>query len=279
MSKLGKMLKTGVVAGICGLGLCALAKKLKLPELASDLAQSVEAVPFPGTRLYSFLAGKQLRPLYAAIADQVAGADGFQRILDLGTGAGYLPIEVALRNPQVVLSGIDPSLDMVRIASANARASGLGDGVSFEVGEAAYLPYPGRYFDLVVSVNVLHHWRDPLAVFEEVYHVLEPGGQFWIYDYVKHVPQKTWDALLGKLSPMLRWALQFGPMASSRAAYSEADFLKLARKTHFEDSTVEKQTLPLFGHDMPVFMRAVLHKPALHAETAAGSERSSTTAR
>jgi SAM-dependent methyltransferase len=273
MSKLGKILKTGVVAGVCGVGLCALARKLKLPELVSDLAQSVEAVPFPGTRLYSFLAGRQLRPLYAAIADQIAGADGFERVLDLGTGAGYLPIEVALRNPETVICGVDRSLDMVRIAHANARVSGCGGAVSFEVGDTSSLPYPGRYFDLVVSVNVLHHWKDPLAVFEEVYHVLAPGGQFWIYDYVKHVPQKTWDALLEKLSPMLRWALQFGPIASSRAAYSEGDFLKLARKTNFVDASVEKLTLPLFGHDMPVFMRAVLHKPALHAEDEARSSK------
>ena len=271
-----KTIKAGIVAGVCGLGLCALARKLRLSDFVSDMAQSVEAVPFPGTRLYSFLADRHLRPLYAAIAGQIARTNGFQRILDLGTRTGYLPIEVALSNPEIAVTGIDSSLDMVRIAASNAHASGAGSSVCFEVGEATKLPYPGRYFDLVVSVNVLHHWRNPEAVFEEVYHVLSPGGQFWIYDYVRDVPQETWDELLGTLSPALKLALQFGPIASSRAAYSEADFVELAKRSHFEDLSVEALALPLFGRDMPVFMKATLRKPELHTRN--GVEHASTSA-
>jgi len=264
MSKLKKVLKAGVVAGACGIGLCALARKFKVSTLVSDFAQSVEAVPFPGTRLYSFLASRQLRPLYVAIAEQIAAADGFARILDLGTGPGYLPIEIATRNPDVSVIGVDMSPDMVRMAHANALASGVGKSVEFRTGDPISIPYPGRYFDLVVSVNVLHHWSDPIAVFEEVYYALVPGGQFWVYDYIKHVPPKQWASLEEKLSPMQRMALQFGPIASSRAAYSENDLHKMAERTHFAEATIEKIELPLFGHPMPVFLRAVLRKPALH---------------
>jgi SAM-dependent methyltransferase len=264
MSKLKKVLKAGVIVGACGIGLCALARKFKVSALVSDFAQSVEAVPFPGTRLYSFLASRQLRPLYVAIAEQIAAADGFARILDLGTGPGYLPIEIATRNPDVSVIGVDMSPDMVRMAHANAQASGVSKSVEFRTGDPTNIPYPGRYFDLVVSVNVLHHWQDPIRMFEEVYYALVPGGQFWIYDYVKHVPPEQWAALEKHLSPMLRMALQFGPVASSRAAYSENDLHKMAERTHFAEATIEKIELPLFGHPMPVFLRAVLRKSALH---------------
>lgn len=264
MSKLKKALKTGIIAGACGIGLCALARKFKVSTLVSDFAQSVEAVPFPGTRLYSFLASRQLRPLYAAIAEQIAAADGFMRILDLGTGPGYLPIEIALRNPDISIIGVDMSPDMVRMAQANAQASGIGKSVEFQTGDPVSIPYPGRYFDLVVSVNVLHHWSDPVAVFEEVYYALAPGGQFWVYDYLKNVSAEQWAALEEKLSPMLRMALQFGPIASSRAAYSENDLRKIAERAHFSEATIEKIELPLFGHPMPVFLRAVLRKSGLH---------------
>ena len=261
MGKLAKALKTGIVAGACGVGLCALARKLKLSSRVAEVAQSIEAVPFPGTRLYTFLASRGLRPLYSAIADDITGTDRFSRVLDLGTGVGYLPIELAMRNSATIV-GVDPSPDMIRIANANALAYGVAKEVEFATGDTVNLPFPGRYFDLVVGVNVLHHWRAPLAVFEEVFHILVPGGQFWIYDYRKDVPPETWESLETKLPFFQRLGLQFGPIASSKVAYSEPELLTLASKTHFEEPIIEKVTLPLFSQPMPVFIRLKLHKPA-----------------
>ena len=260
MGRLAKTVKAGIVAGVCGVGLCAVAKKLKLSSRIAEVAQSVEAVPFPGARLYTFLASRGLRPLYAAIADDIAEAGRFERILDLGTGVGYLPIELAKRDSATVV-GVDASSEMIRIANANAQASGVAKEVEFATGDNVNLPFPGRYFDLVAGVNVLHHWHEPLAVFEEVYHILVPGGQFWIYDYRKECDTECWKSLESGLPFLQRLALQFGPMASSRVAYSEQELAALASKTHFEDPEIEKVTLPLFGRPMPVFIRLKLHKP------------------
>jgi len=261
MAKLAKTLKAGIVAGVCGVGICAVARKIKLSSRVADLAQSVEAVPFPGARLYTFLASRGFRPLYQAIADDIAKGEHFERILDLGTGVGYLPVELAKRDAACVV-GVDTSAEMIRVANANALASGVSKVVEFAAGDIANLPFPGRYFDLAVAVNVLHHWRDPLAVFEEIFHILVPGGQFWIYDYRKGVEPEAWRSLESGLPFLQRLALQFGPVASSRAAYSENQLTALASKTHFENPEIEKLTLPLFGKPMPVFLRLKLHKPA-----------------
>jgi len=261
MSKLKKTLKAAAIAGLCAVGLCAVARKLKLPTRVADLAQSVEAVPFPGTRLYSFLASRQLRPLYAAIADDITAAGKFARMLDLATGPGYLPIELALRNPESSIVGIDKSPEMIHIANADARASHVAESVEFATGDPANLPFPGRYFDLIAGVTTLHHWPEPLAVFEEVFHALVPGGQFWIYDYRKDIPQQVWESLQMKLPYFLRLVLSFGPIASSRAAYSESDLLKMAEQAHFENPVLDKLTLPLLGYPMPVFIRLKAHKP------------------
>jgi SAM-dependent methyltransferase len=262
MSSFKKTLRAALVTGVCGIGLCAVARKLNLSRAVSGLAQSVEAVPFPGTRLYSFLAAKQLRPLYAAMADELANADSFHRVLDLDTGPGYLPIELARRKRDLCIIGVDESPDMIRLANANARAFGANQNVEFTTGDPSNLPYPGRYFDAVVSVNVLHHWHDPLAIFEEVYHIIAPGGQFWIYDYRKDIPESMWDTMECKLSPLNRLALEFGPIAASQSAYSEEELLDLAERSHFAAPSIEHQTLPLFGCKVPAFMRLILHKPA-----------------
>ena len=261
MSITKKTIKAGIITGVCGLGLCALARKLKLSNRIADFAQNMQAVPFPGTRLYAFLASRQLRPLYSEVAEEIirSGLDG--RILDLGTGPGYLPIEIAQSKPSLSVVGMDPSGDMVRIAQAGARAAGVNKRLEFVPGDPTSLPFPGRYFDLVVSVNVLHHWADPHAVFEEVHHVLTPGGEFWIYDFKKDAPPDAWEELQKRLPIYLRPLLQLGPVASSKAAYPEEQLLEMAAATHFEDPTVEPRSLTLFGRAMPVFMRLRMRKP------------------
>ena len=261
MSTLKKVLKSGLVGIACVLGLCALAKRLDISSRITTIAHSMEAVPFPGTGLYTFLASRQLRPLYAAIAEEIVESDRTTRVLDLGTGPGYLPIEIALRNPDILISGLDESADMVQIAEADARAAHVSKSIEFVTGNPTNLPYPGRYFDLAVSVNVLHHWKDPLTVFDEVFHVLEPGGQFWVYDYRKEVSPEVWKSLSNDLPLTLRMALFLGPVASSRLSYGMEDMLKMAGQTHFKIAAFERLTLPLFGRPMPVFNLLRLNKP------------------
>jgi ubiquinone/menaquinone biosynthesis C-methylase UbiE len=203
-----------------------------------------------------------MRSLYAGVADEIVKTHHFGRILDLGSGLGYLPIEIALRDRNTAIVGIDASSDMVRIAETNARANRIGKSVEFATGEPTNLPFPGRYFDLVASINVLHHWRDPMAVFEEVHHVLTPGGQFWICDYRRDISPEEWESIRHSLAFHLHIPFSIGPMASSMSAYCDDDLLSMANKAHFEDVTLEHRTFEMFGRQMPVFHILKLTKPA-----------------
>ncbi|MCL6628310.1 MAG: class I SAM-dependent methyltransferase [Armatimonadetes bacterium] len=258
-----KAVKVALVAGVVGIGLHAVSRKLKLPSRIADFAHSVEGVPFPGTKLYSFLAAREFVGMYKAIADDILTADHFERILDVGTGVGYLPIELAQKDREISIVGIDQSPEMTRIANANAHAFRVDKAVQLVTGDPANLPFPGRYFDLVVAVLVLHHWKDPSAVFEEVFHVLKPGGQFWIYDYRKNVPEEIWDTLRSKLSWLQKTLLLFGPIPSSKAAYEKEQVLALAKRFHFEEIETEEIALPLFEKAMPVFNRFMFRKPQI----------------
>jgi ubiquinone/menaquinone biosynthesis C-methylase UbiE len=262
MSMIKKAAKGVLLAAACGAGLCALGKKGGIGRVVSDIAQSVEGVPFPGTAMYAFLAAKQLQPLYAAIAEQMSEDEPFRRLLHIDTGAGYLPIELARRDSSRHLIGLDESRDMIRIARANARAFGVRRSVQFRTGSPSNLPYPGRYFDRVVSVNVLRQWHNPLEVMEEVFHILEPGGHFWIYDYRKGLPEDMWSNVQCELPHLMKMALQFGPMASSRDSLDPERVMELATQSHFIHQGMDEMALPVFGCEMPAFTRTILMKPA-----------------
>jgi demethylmenaquinone methyltransferase/2-methoxy-6-polyprenyl-1,4-benzoquinol methylase len=261
MSRFNKALKTGLVTGLCGLGVYAVAKKLKLVDRVADLAHSVEAVPFPGANLYEFLTARYMRSMYAGIAEEIAAAGHVDHILDLGTGVGYLPIELSLRDPEASIVGLDYSPDMIRIAKTNAIAETHSKKVHFRVADSSSIPYPGRYFDLITSVIAMHHWSDPSAIMEEVYYALKPGGEFWIYDYRREVPAELWAQSESKLPGYLRIPYKVGPEASWKASLSEERLREIVSKTSFELVELDIRTLTIFDIELSAFNRIVLRKP------------------
>ena len=100
-------------------------------------------------------------------------------MLDVGTGPGRLPVEIARRSPQVWVTGLDVSARMIEAAKAAIEP---GQQVIAEVGDVARLPYRDGSVDLVVSTLSQHHWPDRPAAVRELARVLAPGGRIWIYD-------------------------------------------------------------------------------------------------
>lgn len=111
------------------------------------------------------------------------------RILDFGCGAGWVGIEAALvaarTNPAVELCAFDPSPEMVRIATENARESGIrnfsgrtgfGEAPPFGVGSAE------ARFDLVLSSGVISFSGDTRAWLDGLVATLAPGAQLVIGD-------------------------------------------------------------------------------------------------
>ena len=71
---------------------------------------------------------------------------------------------------------------MLTQAIANARLAGVAHQTDFRTADAAALPFPDASLDLVVSTLSLHHWDDPVPIFNEVARVLRPGGAFLLFD-------------------------------------------------------------------------------------------------
>ncbi len=101
---------------------------------------------------------------------------------DLGCGPGLLVVEMAKKAPGLQLTGVDLAEDLLEEGRRYAAIEDVYERVDFKYGNVQELPFEDESLDLVVSSLSLHHWTDPVAVFNEIERVLRPGGAFLIYD-------------------------------------------------------------------------------------------------
>jgi SAM-dependent methyltransferase len=82
--------------------------------------------------------------------------------LEVGVGSGRFSA------PLGIVHGIDPSLEIVRMAKSR--------GTEVVRGEGEHLPYRGEVFDYVLMMTVICFVDDAGALFREAGRVLVPGG-------------------------------------------------------------------------------------------------------
>jgi len=145
------------------------------------------------SRVYDVVSRRVLRGLYRRLAADVAGVapDG-GALLDVGTGPGVLLVELAASRPDLRLTGVDLSADMIAVAKRNLKP--FGDRALARVADVTSLPFPDRSFDLIVSSLSLHHWDDPESAVPELARVLRPGGRMYIYDFPSAPFERLADA-------------------------------------------------------------------------------------
>lgn len=118
----------------------------------------------------SYAANRRLHPgvLRGLLENGGLGQD--RCVLEVGCGTGnYITALRELTGCQAW--GIDPSPDML------ARALERQSDVFFSDGRAEKLPFKDDRFDLVYSVDVIHHVKDRPASYREAMRVLRSGGQ------------------------------------------------------------------------------------------------------
>jgi len=98
------------------------------------------------------------------------GVSSVSKVLEVGCGSGNYIVAVASL-AGCACWGIDPSEQM--LSKARERAS----QVRFRSGKAEALGFSPDLFDLVFSVDVIHHVDDRPTYFREAHRVLRSGGK------------------------------------------------------------------------------------------------------
>jgi len=99
-------------------------------------------------------------------------------LLDVGTGTGVLPIKLAQRVEcaQWRIVGTDFFEDMIAICESNRAEAPGGSQLDFLHDDVHAMRFSDASFDIVLARSNVHHWRDPVLAFREIFRVLSPGG-------------------------------------------------------------------------------------------------------
>ena len=145
-----------------------------------------------------------LAPSARALLDELAPSieAGALDVLDVGVGTGNLARPALARWPDIRVTGVDASREMVTTVEALIEDAGddLRDRFTGAVAFAAEMPFPDASFDLAMSSFVLQLVPSRAKALREIRRVLRPGGRFayvtWLVDERAFKPDRIFDRLL-----------------------------------------------------------------------------------
>jgi ubiquinone/menaquinone biosynthesis C-methylase UbiE len=209
-----------------------------------ELRLTMERIPAPFASIYEKACRLAVEGYYKPVAEQMVSRVREGRLLDLGTGPGLLPVEIAKKAPLVTVVGVDLSRPLIRMAKQRALKAGLGHRVQFEVGNAANLRFNGESFDMVVSTGMLHMLKDPVKMLRECRRVLKPGREAWIYDPARvssRMDKGQWKNSLNCFERLVYPLLALYSRLNPPHVYTREQLASMIESASFKDYTLEEK--------------------------------------
>jgi SAM-dependent methyltransferase len=114
---------------------------------------------------------RRLRALLAQIP-----ASREVRILDAGTGFGQYAYFLLREFPNARITAVDVKQDYLDQAARFFRQVDMSHRIDFRLADLTQPLPEENHFDLALSVDVMEHIEDDVAVFRNFHRVLKPGG-------------------------------------------------------------------------------------------------------
>jgi ubiquinone/menaquinone biosynthesis C-methylase UbiE len=203
----------------------------------------IERIPAPLASLYEKATRLVIESYYSGVAEEIVSGFKEGTLLDLGTGPGYLPIEIVKRSPLIRCDGIDLSGRLIKMARVNAQKAGVADRLNFEVGNAANLRSQDESYDMVISTGMLHMLKDPAKVLGECYRVLKPGGEAWIYDPARvssQLDKEKWKTSLNVIEKLSYFIFKLYLRINPPYTYRREQVEEMIAATKFNEYEIEE---------------------------------------
>jgi len=217
----------------------------------------IERIPAPLASLYEKATRLVIESYYRGVAEEIVSSFKGGLLLDLGTGPGYLPIEIVKRSSAISCDGIDLSGRLIKMARRNAMKAGVDDRLNFEVGNAAIddrlnfevgnaanLRFENESYDMVISTGMLHMLKDPVKVLMECYRVLRPGGEAWIYDPARvssQMDKVKWKASLNVMERLSYALFKLYLWICPPHTYDREQVEEMIAATQFKEYEIEEE--------------------------------------
>ena len=133
------------------------------------------------------------RKVYQYMYDRIPQTVADKEVLEIATVPGLLAKHVAGVTKRMI--AIDYSEGMI----AEAKKGKYPPNLTFEVADAAALPYEDHSFDAVLIANALHVMPEPEIALSEIDRVLRPGGILIAPNFVGHkgtLISRIWSKIL-----------------------------------------------------------------------------------
>ena len=175
-----------------------------------------------------------------------------QQIIDIATGTGDLAIMMyKILNPQQI-TGVDISVEMLKVGQEKVKKAGLDDKIVLQKGDSENLAFADNSFDAATASFGVRNFENLEKGLSEIYRVLRNGGQLMILEFSK--PKSS------VFSPLYKFymnivAPQFAQMLStdkeayqylnkSSIAFPEREeFLQILAKAGFKNTSYQQLTM------------------------------------
>jgi len=149
----------------------------------------------------------------------VRQADRALNVIDLGTGPGTIPIQLAKARPAWHITALDASKEMLKIAAISFKMAGVHDRVTPHLGNAKETGLPDASFDIVFSNNFLHHMPDPVPLWREIKRLIAPGGLVVVRDLLRPESEAAAHRIVDEMAANQPESFRIGYFDSLHSAF------------------------------------------------------------
>ena len=162
------------------------------------------------------------------------------KALDLGTQFGLCSIALAKQDYNFKITSFQDSVKSLEISKKFAEEYMVEGKIKWALGKGESLPFENRTFDLVISGFDMHHWENPVKVFNEIERVMKTKGAFIIGD-LRRDAFNVMMPILKTISYAVKNDRIYEEMKSSfSSSYTKSEVVELLRNSNLKGYKVSK---------------------------------------